>query len=55
MIGEDGNRSVQTIFNQYFTNKSDSIEVFMKIKKLFDTINYEERANYKCKKIYDSI
>jgi len=27
----------------------------MKIKMLFDAINFEDRANYKCKKIYDSI
>lgn len=27
----------------------------MKIKQLFDAINFEDRANYKCKKIYDSV
>lgn len=32
LIGEEGNRNIQTIFNQYFTNKADSIEFFMKIK-----------------------
>lgn len=46
---------IQTIFNQYFINKADSIEFFMKIKVLFDAINFEDRANYRCKKIFDSI
>jgi hypothetical protein len=55
LIGESGNRGIQTIFNHYFTNKGDSVEFFMKVKQLFDAINFEYRANYKCKRIYDSI
>ena len=52
-MGEEGNRPIQTIFNQYFNNKADSLEFFMKIKQLFDEINFEDRANYKSKKIYE--
>lgn len=34
LLGDDGNRMIQTIFNSYFTNKSDSIDFFMKIKQI---------------------
>lgn len=27
----------------------------MKVKQLFDEINFEDRANYKCKKIYEGM
>jgi hypothetical protein len=55
LIGENGNRSIQNIFYQYFSSKADSIEFFMKIKSLFDAIKFDDRVTYKSKKIYDSI
>jgi hypothetical protein len=36
LLGDDGNRNIQTIFNSYFTNKSDSIDFFMKIKQILN-------------------
>ena len=39
-MGKDGNRFVQTIFNNYFTNKDDSINFFMKIKAILREISF---------------
>ena len=55
LIGQEGNKVIQTIFNQYFKNKTDSYEFFIKIKQIFDELNFEDRAIYKCKKLADGI
>jgi hypothetical protein len=46
---------IQSIFHQYFVNKNDSHEFFMKIKQIFDEIHLEDKAFYKCNKIQDGI
>jgi hypothetical protein len=55
LLGDDGNRMIQTIFNSYFTNKSDSIDFFMKIKQILNEINFQQAALYKCRRLYDGI
>lgn len=46
---------MQTIFNNYFTNKDDSINFFMRIKTILGEISFEEQASYKCKKMIDGM
>jgi hypothetical protein len=55
LLGDDGNRMIQTIFNSYFTNKSDSIDFFMKIKQILNEINFQQAALYKCRRLSDGI
>jgi hypothetical protein len=55
LIGEDGNRFIQTIFNNYFTNKDDSINFFLRIKAILREIAFEEQATYQCKKLIDGM
>ena len=46
---------IQTIFNSYFTNKTDSADFFMKIKQILGEINFQQTAQYKCRRLYDGI
>lgn len=55
LLGDDGNRMIQTIFNSYFTNKSDSIDFFLKIKQILNEINFQQAALYKCRRLYDGV
>ena len=55
LLGDDGNRTIQTVFNSYFTNKSDSIDFFMKIKQILSEINIQQAAHYKCRRLADGI
>jgi hypothetical protein len=55
LLGDDGNRTIQAIFNSYFTNKSDSLNFFLKIKQILKELNFQERATYKCKKLSDGL
>ncbi len=55
LLGDDGNRIIQQIFNSYFTNKSDSIDFFMKIKQILNEINIQQAAQYKCRRLADGI
>ena len=40
LIGQDGNKFIQKIFNNYFTNKNDSIN-FLRIKAVLREIGFE--------------
>ncbi len=55
LVGQEGNKFIQTIFNNYFTNKSDSIHFFMKIKTILREINFQDSATYKCKRLLDAM
>lgn len=55
LLGEEGNKTIQNVLHQYFSNKVKSIEIFLKIKKIIGFINFEKTVDLKSKLICNAM